>query len=87
MWGLSKHFELVDQPGPGTMRWQVALTDYEQSWVALDMISTIVPQLRVVAELKGLATASPRFVGGVQAEVKVSDSETGRCSRPRSTGG
>jgi hypothetical protein len=76
--GLSKHFELVDQPGPGTMRIQIALTDYEQSWVALDMISTVVPQLRAVAELKGMATDKPTFVGGVQAEAKVSDSETGR---------
>ena len=68
--GLSKHFELVDQPGPGTMRIQLALTDYEQSWVALDMISTVVPQLRAVAELKGMATDKPTFVGGVQAEAE-----------------
>jgi hypothetical protein len=76
--GLSKHFEMVDKPGPGTMRWQVAITDYEQSWVALDMISTVVPQLRVVAELKGMATDKPTFVGGIQSEVKISDSETGK---------
>jgi hypothetical protein len=76
--GVSKHFEVVDHPGPGTMRWQVAVTDYDQSWVALDMISTVVPQLRVVAELKGVATDKPTFVGGVQAEVKASDSLTGQ---------
>ena len=75
---LSKQFELVDKPGPGTMRWQVALTDYEQSWVALDMISTVVPQLRVVAELKGLATDKPTFVGGVQVEMKISNSQNGQ---------
>jgi hypothetical protein len=61
---LSKNFEMVDKPGPGTLRFQIAVTDYEQSWVALDMISTVVPQLRVVAELKGLATDKPTFVGG-----------------------
>ncbi len=61
---MSKHFEIVDHPGPETMRWQVAVTDYEQTWVALDMISTVVPQLRVVAELKGAATGKPTFVGG-----------------------
>jgi hypothetical protein len=76
--GLSKHFEIVTQPGPGTVRWQTAVTDYDQSWVALDMISTVVPQLRVVAELKGLATDKPTFVGGAQVEVKVSDSQTGK---------
>lgn len=75
---LGKHFEIVEHPGPGTVRWQMAVTDYEQSWVALDMISTVVPQLRAVAELKGLATDKPTFVGGVQIEAKVSDSLTGR---------
>lgn len=75
---LSKHFEMVDKPGPGTLRLQGAITDYEQSWVALDMISTVVPQLRATAELKGLATDKPSFVGGVQAEAKISDSETGK---------
>lgn len=75
---LSRKFEMVDKPGPGTIRMQVAITDYEQSWVALDMISTVVPQLRAVAELKGLATDKPTFVGGVQVEAKVSDSETGK---------
>jgi len=75
---LSKHFEMVDQPGPGTIRFQAAVTDYEQSWVALDMISTVVPQMRVLVELKGLATGKPSFVGGVQMEVKVSDSQTGK---------
>jgi len=75
---LSKHFEIVDQPGPGTMRWQIALTDYEQSWVALDMVSTVVPQLRVISEIKWLATDKPSFAGGVQAELKISESQTGK---------
>jgi hypothetical protein len=75
---LSKHFEMVDQPGPGAVRAQAAITDYEQRWVALDMISTVVPQLRVVSELKGLATDKPSFVGGVQVEAKLSDSQSGR---------
>jgi hypothetical protein len=75
---LSKHFELVDHPGPNTVRFQFALTDYEQSWVALDMISTIVPQMRVITELKGLATGKPSFVGEVQGEVKVTDAGNGK---------
>jgi len=74
----SKEFELVDTPGPGTIRVQSAITDYDQSWVALDMISTVVPQLRATAELKGLATGKPSFVGGVQIEAKVSDAQTGK---------
>jgi hypothetical protein len=60
------------------MRWQIALTDYEQSWVALDMVSTVVPQLRIISEIKWLATDKPSFVGGVQAELKISESQTGK---------
>ena len=75
---LGKHFDMVEKPAPKTARYQVALTDYEQSWVALDMVSTAVPQLLVVAELKGLATEKPTFVGGAQVEAKVSDAETGK---------
>lgn len=75
---LSKRYEMVDKPGPETLRIQIAVTDYEQRWVALDMISTVVPQLRVVGELKGLATGKPSFVGGVQVEVKIADAQTGR---------
>jgi len=75
---VSKQLEVVSEPGPKTIRLQAAITDYEQSWVTLDMISTVVPQLRVVSELKGMATGKPNFVGGVQGEAKVSDAQTGR---------
>ena len=74
----AKELEAVNEPGPGTVRIQAAVTDYEQSWVALDMISTVVPQLRATAEVKGLATGKPSFVGGVQTEFKVSDAQTGK---------
>jgi len=74
---LSKRYELVDTPGPETVRLQVAVTDYEQSWVALDMISTVVPQLRAVSTLKMLATEKPAFVGAAQIEVKLSNAQTG----------
>lgn len=75
---LAKRYEMVEKPGPETLRIQIAVTDYEQRWVALDMISTVVPQLRVVGELKGLATGKPSFVGGVEVEVKISDAQTGK---------
>ena len=75
---LSKRYQLVDKPGPETVRLQVAVTDYEQSWVALDMISTAVPQLLAVSTLKMLATEKPAFVGAAQIEVKLSDAQTGK---------
>jgi len=75
---LSKHFEIVNKPAPQTYRIQVALTSYEERWVALDMISTAVPQMFLISELKGLATEKPSFVGEAQVEVKVSESMTGK---------
>ena len=75
---LSKHFEIVTKPAPLTYRIQVALTSYEERWVALDMISTAVPQMLLISQLKGLATEKPSFVGEAQVEVKVSESMTGK---------
>ena len=75
---LSKHFELVNKPGPETFRIQVAVTSYEERWVALDMISTAVPQMLLVSQLKGLATEKPSFVGEAQIEAKVSESLSGK---------
>jgi len=75
---LSKHFEIVNKPGPQTYRVQVALTAYEERWVALDMISTAIPQMYLVSELKALITDKPSFVGQAQAEAKISESLTGR---------
>ena len=75
---LSKRYEIVDMLGPGTIRIQIAVTDYEQSWVALDMISTVVPQLRAVSTLKMLATEKPAFVGAAQIEFKITEAQTGK---------
>ena len=71
-------YEIVDQPGPNTVRFQVSLSDAESRWVALDTISTIVPQLRAMGELKGFVTGKPTFVGAALAEYKIIDAETGR---------
>lgn len=75
---LSKYFEIVNKPGPQTFRFQVALTDYEERWVTLDMISTAIPQMLLISQLKGVVTEKPSFVGAAQVELKVSDSLTGK---------
>ena len=38
----------------------------------LDMISTAIPQMYLVSELKALITDKPSFVGQAQAEAKIS---------------
>jgi len=75
---LSKYVTIVDKPGPDTARLQLALVDYEATWVGLDMVSTLYPAARVLAEAKALAVEKPSFVGAVQAEFKLSDSESGQ---------
>jgi hypothetical protein len=75
---LGKKFQLVDQPGPGVMRLQVALTDATAATPGLRTISMIVPQARALNTLKYAATGTYAFVGGAQAEMKLTDAVTGQ---------
>jgi hypothetical protein len=74
---LSKSFTLVDQPGPGVIRLQVALMDATTAVPGLRTISVIVPQARVLNMAQSLATDSYAFVGSAEAELKATDSQTG----------
>jgi hypothetical protein len=74
---LKADYEIVDQPGPGVMLIKAAITEGEASWPVVDTISTIVPQLHAVSELKYLATGTASFVGKASGEMKVNDGATG----------
>jgi hypothetical protein len=75
---LGQKFQLVDDAGPGVMRLQVALTDAEAVTPGLRTISTIVPQARALNTLKYAATGTYAFIGGAQAEAKLTDAVTGQ---------
>ncbi len=75
---LGKKFQLVDQPGPGVMRLQVALTDAEAATPGLRSISVVVPQARLLSTLKYAATGTYAFVGGAQAEARLTDAVSGQ---------
>ena len=75
---LGQKFEIVYQPGPGVMKLDVALVDMSSATPMLRTITMIVPQARVLSSLKYLATGSFPFVGGAQAELKITDSVTGQ---------
>lgn len=75
---LAKHFQIVDQPGPGVMKLSVALTDTEAATPVLRSITMIVPQAHMISNLKYLATDSFPFVGAAQAEGKITDAVTGQ---------
>ncbi len=70
-------YTLVDQPGPGVIRLQVALMDATTATPGLRTISVVVPQARVLNLAQSLATNSYAFVGSAEAEMKASDSVSG----------
>jgi hypothetical protein len=77
---LAKDYEMVEQPGPGTLHIQSAITRADQANVVLRAVSTIpapMNALAVASALKNLGTGKPLFVGDASIEVKVSDSMTG----------
>ncbi|MDD2658882.1 MAG: DUF3313 domain-containing protein [Methylococcales bacterium] len=75
---LGEKFQIVNQPGPGVMKLDVALTDAEAATPVLRSVSMIVPQAHMLSNLKYLATGSMPFVGAAQAEAKITDSVTGQ---------
>ena len=75
---LKEDFEMVENPGPNTLRLQVAITKVEESMVVLDTVSSIVPSAAALSALKGLATGKPAFVGEASIEAKLSDAQTGK---------
>ncbi|WP_020564148.1 DUF3313 domain-containing protein [Methylosarcina fibrata] len=74
---LGKKFEIVDHPAPGTMKLTVAMTDAETATPVLRSVSMIVPQAHMLANLKYLASGTFPFVGGAQAEAKITDAVSG----------
>jgi len=73
---LGKDYELVAEPGPNTLRFQVAIVRATKSSVALDTISTIVPVGIVATKLSSYVTGKPAFTGQLKIEFEVRDADT-----------
>jgi hypothetical protein len=73
---LSKDFEIVSHPGPGTLRLTVMLVDLHKTRVVLNVVSTIMIPSRVATSLQGLVTGKPAFTGEVGMAFKCVDSST-----------
>ena len=71
---LSKDYKRVDKAGPGTLRLRVAITEAEGSSVPLDLVSTVIPQMRALSAVKRIATGTAAFVGkaGIEGEIEAS---------------
>jgi len=74
---VSKQFQVVDQDGPDVMKLQVAVTDLAAATPGLRTMTMAIPQARLLSTIKRGATGSYPFVGGAQAEFKLTDSTTG----------
>ena len=74
---LAKQFEVVEQEGPDVMKLQVGITDVAAATPGLRTITMVIPQARLLSTLKRGVTGSYPFVGGAQAEFKLTDSMTG----------
>ena len=73
---LSKEIKIVTSPGPGVLRLRVALTEASSTMVVLNAVATIVPQIRTVTTLAGLAANTSLTVGSATIEGDVRDSLT-----------
>ena len=75
---LGQNFMLVNEPGPGVARLDVALIDASSAVPVLRTISTIVPQARVLSTIKYGLTGTYAFVGSATGAAKLTDSVSGQ---------
>ncbi len=75
---LSQDYTMVDAPGEGVMRMQVAVTKIENGIAPLDLVSTVVPVGIVSSTLMEFTTGKPLFVGEAVVEYRITDSVSGR---------
>ena len=76
---LSQDYTIVTQPGPGVMRVAFAITEAEASSPTADVVTSIIPQTRILTGIKGYAVGGkPGFVGSAGLEAKVTDAKTGK---------
>jgi hypothetical protein len=76
---VASKYPLVDRPGPGVLRIQVALLDAEAATPGVRSVSVIVPQLKMVGAASSLAREGKfPFSGGAEVAVKITDAMSGQ---------
>lgn len=73
---LDKYFVVTNSAGPTTLRLRVALTEAKGAKVALRVVTTVVPQMRLLGAVVGLAADTATMVGTATVEMEVLDSIT-----------
>jgi len=68
---LGQDYTLVERPELNTLRLRAAITDAKGARVVLNTVSKVVPQLRLLTTVAGLATDTQVLVGraGIEAEI------------------
>ncbi len=74
---LGKDYPLVDQSGPGVLRFRVAMTDMKASKVVLDTISSVVPIGMAISALERVVIGRTLTSGEARMELEVVDAYTG----------
>jgi hypothetical protein len=74
---LGEDYEIVNSSGVGVMRLRAAITEAEGAKVMANTVTTVVPQLRVLTTLGGLAADPAVLVAEAGLEVEITDSLTG----------
>ncbi len=69
-------YQVVEEPGPGTVRIRAAFTDLVPVNAAMNTATTIVPQMRIVSGIIGAATSSNLFVGQIGMELEFLDAQS-----------
>ncbi len=73
---LRQDYTIVDRPEPGTLRLRVAITDAKGAKAVLNTISKVIPQLRLLTTVGGLASGTQVLVGRAGVEGEIQDSLT-----------
>jgi len=73
---LGEKFKLVKTPGPGVIQLRMALTEAKGARVALNTVTTVIPQARAASTILGLGTDTAALVGAASMEAEATDAIT-----------
>lgn len=73
---LAKDYQMVTSPEPNTLRVSVAIIKLKEANVAMETVSTVVPQARLLTSITNAGSKSPAFVGQASIQANIVDAET-----------